>query len=282
MGGRDVIILHGDQDQGYEAVVPLIGQPHATARDPRISLVDSKHLTGNGTLITFLPGIKGLIEVWDSDMQLVLYCDSDTASTFHAPPLPGPSDDPFREFWGIGTNTSVLIGGPHLVRTAIFEDGKLALQGDIQGDTMLRLIGLPPSTNRITWNGMEIEAVQDLGTGSSVRTGLIRQRVAAFEVETPTVLGPWRYHDSLPEIGGDFDDSDWVEATNSSTNSPYKPLFGDGPVLYACDYGFCEGAVLWRGTFDPTEGLQGVRLAINGGEGAVPKILCDQIGNSHL
>ena len=269
MGGRDVVVLHGDQDQGYEAIIPLSGTPHNIVEDPRVSLISMKHLSGNGTLVTFLPGIKGLIEIWDSDSQLVLYCDSVTAATFHAPALPGASDDPFREYWGIGTNSSVLIGGPHLVRAATFEHGQLALQGDIQGDTMLRLIGLPPSTRSITWNGMEIETIANFESMPSIVTGLIQQRPQSFDLKSPGILGPWKYQDSLPEIEADFNDDDWIQATNTSTNSPYKPLYGDGPVLYACDYGFCEGAVLWRGTFASTQDLRGVRLAINGGEGKV-------------
>ena len=268
MGGRDVMVLYGDDTQGYEAVVRLIGIPREIATDPRISMVNSESVVGNGTLITFLPGIKGLVEVWDSDLQLVLYCDSVTATTFHAPVIPENSDNPFREYWGIGSNTSVLVGGPHLVRNATFENGQLSLQGDIQEDTILRLIGLPSSTRSITWNGMEIEAVTAVGSSPSIRTGLIRQREGVSEPKAPGILGPWKYRDSLPEITADFDDSEWIHAMNTTTNSPYVPWFGDGPVLYACDYGFCEGAVLWRGIFNSTaDGIKSVRLVINGGEG---------------
>jgi Beta-galactosidase, domain 3/Beta-galactosidase jelly roll domain len=267
MAGRDVVVLHGDETQGYESFIRLIGAPNGAAADPRVSMANREDSTGNGTLIRFLPGIKGMITIWDSDLQLVLYCDSATAATFHAPVLPGKADDPFREYWGIGSNTSILVGGAHLVRTATFEDGILALQGDIQGETMLQLVGVPASTRQITWNGMEFDTIASVGSSPSITTGFVPPRVEVSRIESP-VLDPWKYQDSLPEIKEDFSDSHWVQANNYTTNSPYKPWFGDGPVLYACDYGFCEGAVLWRGIFNSAEnGIKGVRLVINGGEG---------------
>jgi hypothetical protein len=236
-------------------------------------MVASDNAIRNGTLIMFLPDIKGLIEVWDSDEQLVLYCDSATAATFHAPVLPGKTDDPFREYWGIGSNASVLVGGPQLVRTAIFEDGTLALLGDIQGETMLRILGLPPSIRQITWNGMEVDTFIDMTSTPSIRTGFVRQRVEMSDIRTP-VLDRWKYEDSLPEIKENFSADSWIQAKNRTTNSPYKPLFGDGPVLYACDYSFCEGAVLWRGTFNSSDKkIDGVRLVINGGEGVFFRVI---------
>ena len=57
-------------------------------------------------------------------------------------------------------------------------------------------------------------------------------------VEVPELTG-WRYADSLPEVGRGYDDGAWVVADRTSTNIPTKPAFGDGRVLYGCDYGLC-------------------------------------------
>ena len=51
-------------------------------------------------------------------------------------------------------------------------------------------------------------------------------------------------------------------------NNPYPPLYGD-LWLYACEHGFCEGANLWRGAFEPGEAHPtAVNLSLSGGEGA--------------
>jgi hypothetical protein len=222
-------------------------------------------------LVTFLPGVEGLIEVWDSDTQLVLYCDTATATTLFSPVIASNLEDPFSAHWGIGTNTTILVGGPHFVRSAELEDDRLSLRGDLQGDTMLRLIGIPTTVRRITWNGYDIEGISNLEQQGSIVTGFIQSRVNSMAIRLPE-LGPWKYRDSLPEVDPDYDDSHWLQADNKTTNCPYKPYFGDGPVLYACDYGFCEGAVLWRGKFYSTGNGDGARLVVNGGEGLLLRL----------
>lgn len=266
LGGRDVLVLHGDTSQGFEGIIKLKGQPNDIETSPLVSLLNLHHIPGNGTLVTFLPGIQGLIEVWDSDTQLILYCDSATAATFYAPIIASDEGDPFRNFWGIGTNASVLIGGPYLVRNATIQDNVLALRGDLQGDTMLRLVGLPRDVRRITWNGQDVEGFLNMQGSKSVNSMMVRGDVSALDIRVPD-LGPWKYRDGLPETHESFDDSNWTTADHLTTHCPFKPYFGDGPVLYACDYGFCEGATLWRGTFDASGDEEGVRLVINGGEG---------------
>ena len=55
-------------------------------------------------------------------------------------------------------------------------------------------------------------------------------------LQLPELTG-WKYKDSLPEIKTDFDDAEWIVAEKTSTNINVKPRFGDGRVLYGCDYG---------------------------------------------
>jgi hypothetical protein len=70
----------------------------------------------------------------------------------------------------------------------------------------------------------------------------------------------------LPEIQSSFNDDSWTIANHTTTNIPLKPYYGDGRILYGCDYGFCENIVLWRGHFTPTGAEKSVNLSINGGE----------------
>ncbi|KAG6845067.1 hypothetical protein H0H87_001129 [Tephrocybe sp. NHM501043] len=268
--GRDVLFLHGSTSQAHEVSVALTGTPNPLQRSSLVTLTQQAALARGTTTVTFLPGIEGVVTVWDSDTQLVLYADSDTAATFWAPAVAtsGPAD-PLRNFWGLGTNTSILVGGPYLVRSARINGNALALEGDLKSDARLTVIA-PRSIRSISWNGQSVTG--DLrGAGASVTAigGFVAelQTSNAFNGISIPKLGGWKFMDSLPEAGeAPFDDSDWVVADKRSTNIPRKPYYGDGRILYGCDYGFCENTVLWRGHFMATGNEKSVNLSINGGE----------------
>lgn len=57
---------------------------------------------------------------------------------------------------------------------------------------------------------------------------------------TPPALTQWKFHDSLPEIRLDFDDSNFTTADHTSTNATTQPLNGS-VVLSATDYGYLTG-----------------------------------------
>ncbi|KAG6840788.1 hypothetical protein C0991_004328 [Blastosporella zonata] len=275
--GRDVLFLHGSSSQAHEAALTLTGTPNPLAPSSE-SVVSLTHgapgIAPGSTIVSFLPGIEGLITVWDSDTQLVLYADSDTAAAFWAPSVALPSStDPLRNYWSIGTNTSILVGGPYLVRSATIDaSGRaLALQGDLKTDARLTVIA-PRSVRSITWNGQSVQGDFDGVAAEGGVTAIggfvseLRASSALNGISVPQLVG-WKFMDSLPEIGRAFDDSEWVVANKTTTNAPLKPYYGDGRVLYGCDYGFCENAVLWRGHFMATGNEKSVNLSINGGEG---------------
>ncbi|KAL1754190.1 hypothetical protein FB107DRAFT_276039 [Schizophyllum commune] len=128
--GRDVLSLHGDITQEHELTIQLTDTPNkiraeADSRVVQTPLASLVNIVANGldmkanststtasTIITIPRGISCLIIVNDSDTQLVLFAVSPTAATFWAPTLAGPQDDPFRHFWSLWTNETVLVGGP--------------------------------------------------------------------------------------------------------------------------------------------------------------------------
>lgn len=237
IGDRDVLFLFGDSDQSHE---------FAFAPQNRASIAKSTFLTtsssGNATLVGVLPGVKGLITVIDSDTQLVLFADSLTTDTFFAPVIPSSSSstDELANFWQFGSNSTVLVGGPHLVRNAsISRDGStLALRGDLNttAPTTLTVIA-PPSVNKVTWNGKAVESqAHTTNTRTGIFVGSIQAASSLSRVSLPQLKG-WKFKDSLPEIQAKFSDADWIVANHTTTNIPDKPLFGDGRVLYSCDYG---------------------------------------------
>ena len=239
---RDVLFLHGDISQDHEAALVLTGTPNKVqnTQSSRVRLTTSKTMAASGmTIVSFLSGIDGVVTIWDSDTQLVLYADSVTAATFWSPVIAGPSNDPLANYWGLGTNQSILVGGPYLVRDARISGSTLALRGDLKTDVRLTLIA-PRNVRYITWN--EEPVFGDFSVASSLSSiggfvGQLRTRHSLTSgVKVPRLTG-WKFQDSLPEIQESYNDDIWTVANHTTTNIPFKPCYGDGRILYGCDYG---------------------------------------------
>ncbi|CAK5271692.1 unnamed protein product [Mycena citricolor] len=268
IGTRDVLFLYGQPTESHELRLALTGTPNTAHQSAQVSRTSSVSGT---TILGINAGLTGLSTLYDSSTQLVLYADYTTAATFWAPVI--SSGGQFGNFWSIGSNSTLLVGGPYLVRTAAISGSTLALVGDLNATSSsssstvpLSLI-VPPSIKSITWNGAAVAVQAGISTVGGW-TGTVGPRTAATQVKIPALTG-WRYADSLPEVQSGFSDAGWVTANHTSTNIPFPMYYGDGRVLYGCDYGFCENIVLWRGHFNAaTSPPASVNLSINGGEAA--------------
>ena len=220
IGNRDVLFLHGNSAQSHEAAVLLSGRPR-NGRSLTKSATFKKTDTGF-TMINFLAGIEGLVTIWDSDTQLVLFSDTDTAGTFFSPILPG-NDGDFGNYWSIGSNSSVLVGGPYLVRNASLKSGHLALTGDLQEGVRLVVIS-PPEVRMITWNGQRVDADAQESAMLTFTGGFVsdlQTNLSLNSVKIPT-LQNWKFSDSLPEIQRAFRDDQWIVANYTSSNIPFE------------------------------------------------------------
>ncbi|EIN12800.1 glycoside hydrolase family 35 protein [Punctularia strigosozonata HHB-11173 SS5] len=268
IGDRDVLFLYGDVRQDHEAAIDLTGVYNPIQRHPRVSMMRTDLDGSSRTLISFLSGIEGLVTIWDSSTQLVLYSDSTTAGTFWSPPI-AYDNNSFSNYWSFGTNVTVLVGGPYLVRDARIRGRELALRGDLDKDARLIVIAQPEITT-VSWNDILVpfsSAAQEISATGMFVGDLVYS--SGHESVSPVVLPPltgWSFAWSLPEIYRNFSDSRWTAANHTQTNNPWGPEYGDGTVLYGCDYGFCENIVLWRGHFTADE-ARSLNLSINGGEG---------------
>jgi hypothetical protein len=82
--------------------------------------------------------------------------------------------------------------------------------GDLSQSVSL-LVLAPPDIESVLWNGQNVGAKKN--NWNAWETDLAGPE--CFEA-IRTDLAPWRYADSLAEIGS-FDDSDWVDANHTST-----------------------------------------------------------------
>lgn len=241
IGNRDVLFLFGDSNQEHEASLSLKGTPRPQIQSANIAFTQSGV---DHTIISFLAGIQGLITIWDSDEQLVLFSDTSTAGTFWSPVIATDPGSTFGNYWQVGTNASILVGGPYLVRGASINGSELRLRGDLKDDVRLTVIA-PGSIRSITWNGISV--APDVSAGPEITfcgrfTGQLRTK-QQVTIPVPT-LGSWKFADSLPEINKDFSDKNWTVANHTSTNIPFKPYYTSGKVLYGCDYQLCDLSLL--------------------------------------
>jgi hypothetical protein len=216
IGTRDVLYVTADRGEPSEL---------ALSHSARVDLKFPEGVQGESPLA-----------VIDTNVSLVLVSTSLTAGTFFAPVLGGTG--PQANFWQIGTNSTILMGGPHLVRNAsLGADGTLALHGDLNESVTLQVI-CPPQMTAVTWNGKAVAKNTTATHGLSRLPGTFVGHLAYSnpDITVPTLTG-WKFSDSLPEIKATFNDSNWVVANHTTTNIPFKPYYGDGRVLYGCDYG---------------------------------------------
>ncbi|KAF9522175.1 glycoside hydrolase family 35 protein [Crepidotus variabilis] len=297
--GKDVLFLFGDAEQEHEAAFRFSSASVVTkVVTPLIKIHDDVFVPGI-SVVTFSKGINGVHTVHSSDSQLIVYADSNTAGTFWAPSLSafGLNDrNPHKNFWSIGTNQSVLVGGPYLVRSAQIHNGlhdsALNLRGDLnvtergQGATFTNKLTIiaPRNITSITWNGKEA-LLDSLSSETGYRTATIqtdnnspKTDLNAWASRVPDLSGAtWRFADSLPEVKEDWNDSGWVEANHTTTNVPFPMNYGDGRILYGCDYGYCEGVVIWRGHFNETGQQKNMNLSINGGQGFAASVWLNDV-----
>ena len=133
------------------------------------------------------------------------------------------------------------------------------LTGDVNETTLIEAVGAPSTVSALTFNG---EALTCNLTSYGVLSGNIT-------FNAPTVTLPalasltWKYIDSLPEIKPAYDDSAWTAADLTSTENPNNLTT---PVsLYASDYGFNAGNLLFRGHFVSTGTEATLMLGVQGG-----------------
>ncbi|KAI0092324.1 glycoside hydrolase superfamily [Irpex rosettiformis] len=260
IGVRDVILLYGDPSEGTEFAI-----------DDSVFSFPPDSLKANS--------IQPVIKPKTNQSPLLIYADASIASAYFAPVIPNTSKgSQFDAFWQFGSNTTILVGGPNLVRNAsISSDGsRLSLRGDLNDSTDLSLL-VPDTVKSVTWNGKNVRVNEVDGIPGFLQGRLEFTLNKERDIRVPSLTG-WKFQDSLPEVKDEFDDSKWVSADHTTTNITQKPLFGDGRVLYGCDYGFCENTVLWRGHFKGSSSTTAVNLTINGGSAFAASVFI----NSHF
>lgn len=110
--------------------------------------------------------------------------------------------------------------------------------------TTIEPIGVPSSTNGLSFNGNKLDTSQD---SCGALTGKLDCSI--LRVLLPSLKdASWRYIDSLPEIQPNYNDSAWTESDHTSTQNP-RNLTINPTGLYGSNYSYNVGNLLFRGHF---------------------------------
>ncbi|KAI1392307.1 glycoside hydrolase family 35 protein [Hypoxylon trugodes] len=143
----------------------------------------------------------------------------------------------------IDKSSSLIVNGPYLVRNISIDNGVISVVADFNRSTTVEVIGAAHNTTSFKINGEK--------TGFTFEDGILVVNISysAPKLNLPSLSElSWTYVDSLQEIRVDYDDTAWVVADHRSTNNSYQSL--QTPTsLFAGDYGFNAGVLLFRGHF---------------------------------
>ncbi|VDB90643.1 unnamed protein product [Peniophora sp. CBMAI 1063] len=252
IGDRDYLVLYAQPGENGETVLKL-------DNEPTVSLTEAPTATSayeDGLLyLNYALDGDQYIDVEGNSSTTIIVLDKKSAYNWHAPILPGDGD--FPNFFSIGSNASVLVKGPYLVRNASISGDTLFLTGDTNGTTTLEVFG-PSNVNSLFWNGKAYDV------NPTTHRSYVAHIEAADPVALPT-LGAWKVLDSLPEADADFDDSDFVTADLTDTNYTNLPPLSGDVVLYSQQYDFFGGNLIFRGHFNASGNETGVELTVIGG-----------------
>ena len=139
----------------------------------------------------------------------------------------------------------VYMASGYLVRDVTVSGSSVKIIGDLNATSPIEVIGMPSSVKSISFNGQNLKTVKDTKTGILSATATY----IAPQVSLPDLSkSSWKYIDGLPEIQNSYDDSKWTVGNLTYTNNTDRGL-NTPTSLYAADYGFNTGSLLYRGHF---------------------------------
>ena len=167
-------------------------------------------------------------------------------------PLEIEASEPVSNYTSPSKQT-VLVKGGHLLRTAAVVGQDLYLTGDVNTTTTFQVIAGAPGVQNVFFNGQQ----QFVNPGYDT-----------FEVtyQEPTINLPdlstlsWQSIDSLPELSPSYSDAAWRPCDHATSNNPL--VLSTPTSLYASDYGYHAGSLLYRGHFTSTPSVSPTHLTL--------------------
>lgn len=214
------------------------------------------HGAAKGIIVSFMQNAGSTVLEFENGVKVLLLDRSEAYKTWQ----PMLSADPHSPL-----DQSVIVIGPHLVRSAAVKGDTLALTGDWNATTSVEVFAPSQHGKRctqLTFNGKPV-STRSTTYGSLIGTLAATTHTIDSITASLPLLKDWKVADGLPERLVTYNDTSfaWIPANKTSTLNPWQPE--TFPVLYADEYGFHAQNILWRGRFSGR--ATGVYLNVIGG-----------------
>ena len=259
-GDRTVLLLYGGLNETHEAAFPSSLASKLTVQG---SGVTTRQIGNSSVFQWNVSQQRKVIHLADLDVYLLWRND---VFNYWSLELAAPA--PISNYSSL-SKSSVIVRAGYLMRTASVSGSTLHLTGDLNSTTVLEVIGAPPNVTSLTFNGSPVILAN--GTANLTRLiGTIPYQTAQLSLPDLSTL-TWHYHDNLPELSSTYSDSAWTSASltytnNTVINNTVVPL-RTPTSLYATDYGFSGGSLLYRGHFSSYGNETSLALLTQGGTG---------------
>ncbi|KAM0213259.1 hypothetical protein ACHAQI_004302 [Fusarium lateritium] len=254
---KTILLIYGGEGETHEfAVDAVLGQPTRIEGDG----VRYKQL---GSLVIVQWHVEPLRRVvhFGNTLEVHLLWRNDAYNHWV---LDLPRPDPVNAYKSAASvnvsDSSVIVKGGYLMRNATMLGDSLYLWGDVNTTATLQIVfPILNHTTELYFNNRRVEDVS-----------LIDGRLSAtIEYRQPEITLPdfcvsnWTYLDSLPETAVEYDDHLWTVADKTVTNSTVS--LKAPTSLYASDYGYHSGSLIYRGHFKAFGNESSLFLSTSGG-----------------
>ncbi|KAH8589576.1 beta-galactosidase [Bisporella sp. PMI_857] len=158
------------------------------------------------------------------------------------------------------TDASIIVNAGYLIRNASILDNNLHLWGDVNKTTTIEVISSPLKRGaKLYFNEQQVKDTHYVEGRLTGTVTFCEPQVALPDFSRMK----WGYLNSLPEIQPDYDDHLWVVANLTTSNN--SRVLTTPTSLYASDYGFHTGSLIYRGHFRATGNESSLFLSTSGG-----------------
>ncbi|KAL9088456.1 MAG: hypothetical protein Q9165_006180 [Trypethelium subeluteriae] len=235
---KTLLVLYGGADETHEAAFPAsLGRP--TISEGSDVIVGSN---GSYTILhwTVTPQ-RRVVEIGSLEIHLLWRNEA-----YNYWVLELPAAEPIGNFSSMSKDLAVVKAG-YLLRSADISGNELRLVGDVNATTSIEVISVPRNPiTQISFNG---ELISSKDSQSGRLTASIPYNPPNISIPTLSAL-QWRYLDSLPEIQSNYSDALWTSCNQTYSNE--NRTLTTPTSLYASDYGYHTGSLLFRGHFVPS------------------------------
>ncbi|KAI9571159.1 glycoside hydrolase family 35 protein [Boletus coccyginus] len=251
--GRDVIIVYGNAGELHETAFMFNSTSIPSARVVSGSQsLKTGTITSTSLVIQYTTTGQTVVEVGSNILLYIL----DRANAYDFWVMYPPATGSLANY---STTNPILIKGGYLIRSVQISGNTLEITGDLNSTASFEIIAPAATSDQVTFNGEQLTLeTTSYGTVTSSKTASLPS-IQLPDLESLT----WKTADSLPEINPTYDDALWTTADHTTTVNPTHP--GTTVVLYAGDYGYHTGNILWRAHFTSTGSETGFTLNLQGG-----------------